>query len=170
MLGELLRALDPVHDNVPTLWEHFEREFQKKFQDSSKQQRARASLDNHRMKWPDVDTYISSFEELLRLAEYTTGNNESANLFLRGLPRSIATKVMKAPLPTGYEEMKQKAIDATRSSQIIQSMFSNQGNSRGSNTGNWRNAPQQARQPAQPFFQCPQQTMRGWTPPDTSTN
>src|SRR5258707_9537635 len=122
------------------------------------------------MKWPEIDAYVSLFEELLRLAEYTTGNNESANLFLRGLPRSIATKVMKAPLPTGYEEMKQKAIDATRSSQIIQSMFSNQGNSRGSNTGNWRNAPQQARQPAQPFFQCPQQTMRGWTPPDTSTN
>src|SRR5260370_1035938 len=121
------------------------------------------------MKWPDIDAYISSFKELLRLAEYTMGNNESANLFLRGLPRSIATEVMKAPLPTGYEEMKQKAIDATRSSQI-QSMFGNQGNSRGLNAGNWQNAPQQGRQPPQPFFQCPQQTMRGWTPPDTSMN
>src|SRR5258708_19632731 len=98
------------------------------------------------------------------------GNNESGNLFLPRLPRSIATEVMKPPLPTGYEEMKQKAIDATRSSQIIQSMFGNQGNSRGSNAGNWRNAPQQGRQPSQPFFQHPQQTMRGWTPPDTSTN
>ena len=136
----------------------------------SKQQRARASLDNHRMKWPDIDAYISSFEELLHLAEYTAGNNESANLFLWGLPRSIATEVMKPPLPTGYEEMKQKAIDAIRSSQIIQSMFGNQGNSRGSNAGNWRNAPQQGRQPPQPFFQRPQQNMRGWTPPDTSTN
>ncbi len=169
-LGELLRALDPIHDNVPALWEHFEREFQKKFQDSSKQQRARASLDNHRMKWPDVDAYISSFEELLQLAEYTAGNNECANLFLRGLPHSIATEVMKPPLPTGYEEMKQKAIDATRSSQIIQSMFGNQGNQRGSSTENWRNASQQPRQPAQQFFQRPQQNMRGWTPPDTSTN
>src|SRR5713226_4138599 len=121
------------------------------------------------MKWPDINAYISSFEELLRLTEYTAGNNESANLFLRGLPRSITTEVMKAPLLTGYEEMKQKAIDATRSSQIIQSMFSNQGNSRGANTGNWRN-PQQGRQPPQSFFQCPQQNMRGWTPPDTSTN
>src|SRR5216684_505984 len=169
-LGELLRALDPVHDNVPALWEHFEREFRKKFQDSSKQQRARASLDNHRMKWPDIDAYVSSFEELLRLVEYTAGNNESANLFLRGLPCSIATEVMKPPLPTGYEEMKQKAIDATRSSQIIQSMFGNQGNQRGPSTGNWRNAPQQGRQPPQQFFQRPQQNMRGWTPPDTSTN
>ncbi len=169
-LGELLRALDPVHNNVPTLWEHFKREFQKKFQDSSKQQRARASLNTHRMKWPDIDAYISSFEELLHLAEYTIGNNESANLFLRGLTRSIATEVMKAPLPTGYQEMKQKAIDATKSSQIIQSMFGNQGNTRGANAGNWRSAPQFGRQPTQPFFQCPQQTMRGWTPPDTSTN
>src|SRR5713226_4531390 len=169
-LGDLLRALDPIHDNVPALWEHFEREFRNKFQDSSKQQRARASLDNHRMKWPDIDAYISSFEELLRLAEYTAGNNKSANLFLHGLPRSIATEVMKAPLPAGYKEMKQKAIDATRSSQIIQSMFGNQGNTRGSNTRNWRSAPQQGRQPPQQFFQRPQQNMRGWTPPDTSTN
>src|SRR5260370_2568662 len=115
-LGELLRALDPIHDNVPALWEHFEREFRKKFQDSSKQQRARASLDNHRMKWPDIDTYVSSFEELLHLTEYTAGNNVSANLFLRGLHRSIASQAMKAALRTGYKEMKHKAIDATRSS------------------------------------------------------
>src|SRR5260221_1254722 len=121
------------------------------------------------MKWPDIDAYISSFEELLRLAEYTAGNNESANLFLRGLPHSIATEVMKPPLLTGYEEMKRKAIDATRSSQIIQSMFGNQGNPRGPGAANWWNASQ-ARQPPQPFFQRPQQTMRGWTPPDTSTN
>src|SRR5260370_16826991 len=67
VLGDLLRALDPVHDNVPALWEHFEREFRKKFQDSSKQQRARASLDNHRMTWPHVSTYISSFKQLLLL-------------------------------------------------------------------------------------------------------
>ena len=122
------------------------------------------------MKWPDIDAYISSFEELLCLAEYTAGNNESTNLFLRGLTRSIATEVMKAPLPTGYQEMKQKAIDATKSSQIIQSMFGNQGNTRGANAGNWRNTSQLGRQPNQPFFQCPQQTMRGWTPPDPSTN
>src|SRR5258708_12437224 len=77
---------------------------------------------------------------------------------------------MKAPLPTGYKEMKQKAIDATRSSQIIQSMFGNQGDSRGSNRGNWHNALPQGRQAHQPFFQCPQQTMRGWTPPDPTTN
>src|SRR5258708_2040264 len=75
---------------------------------------------------------------------------------------------MKPPLPTGYEEMKRKAIDATKSSQIIQSMFGNQGNQRGPNKGNWRNAPQ--KQTPQPFFQRPQQNMRGWIPPDTSTN
>src|SRR5260370_14279189 len=60
-LGNLLRALDPVHDNVPALWDHFEREFQKKFQDSSKQQKARASLVNHRIKWSDINAYISYF-------------------------------------------------------------------------------------------------------------
>ncbi len=136
-LGELLCALDLIHDNIPVLWEHFEREFQKKFQDSSKEQRARALLENHRMHWPDVDAYISSFKELLQLADYTAGNNESANLFLRGLPQSIATEVMKPPLPMGYEEMKQKAINATRSSQIIQSMFGTQGNFRGQSRGNW---------------------------------
>ena len=92
------------------------------------------------MKWPDIDAYISSYEELLHLADYTAGNNESANLFLQGLPHSITTEVMKAPFPMGYREMKQKAIDVTRSSQIIQNMFGTQNDSRGSNRGNWQNA------------------------------
>src|SRR5216684_1975743 len=122
------------------------------------------------MKWPNIDAYISSYEELLRLADYTAGNNKSANLFLQGLPHSIATKVMKAPFPMQYEEMKQKAIDVTRSSQIIQSMFGTQGDSRGSNRGNWRNTRPQGRPPPPAFFQCPQQTMRGWTPPNPTTN
>src|SRR5258707_8168015 len=122
------------------------------------------------MRWPDIDTYISSFEELLCLAEYTAGNNESTNLFLRGLPRSIATEVMKAPFPTRYEEMKQKAIDMTRSSQIIQSMFGTQGDSRGPNRGNWQNTRLQGRALPPAFFQHPQQMMRGWMPPDPTTN
>jgi hypothetical protein len=33
---------------------------------------------------------------------------------------------MKAPFPQGYEEMKTKAIDATKANQIIQSMFGGQ--------------------------------------------
>src|SRR5713226_10027523 len=122
------------------------------------------------MRWPDIDTYISSFEELLCLAEYTAGNNESTNLFLQGLPRSITTKVMKAPFLTGYKEMKQKAIDMTRSSQIIQNIFGMQGDSRGSNRGNWQNSQPQGRQPPPAFFQRPQQMMRGWMPPNPTTN
>src|SRR5258708_7651822 len=77
---------------------------------------------------------------------------------------------MKAPFPAGYKEMKQKAINATRSSQIIQSMFGTQSDSRGLNRGNWRNAPPQGRQTYPAFFQHPQQTMRGWMPPDPTTN
>src|SRR5260370_8634596 len=77
---------------------------------------------------------------------------------------------MKPPLPAGYEEMKQKAIDATRSSQIIQSMFGNQSNSRGANAGNWRTTNHPNRQAPQQFFQRPQQNIRGGLPPATSTN
>src|SRR5258708_8561016 len=44
-LRDLLRPLDPVHDNVPALRAHFEREVCKKIPDASKQQKPRASLD-----------------------------------------------------------------------------------------------------------------------------
>jgi hypothetical protein len=76
-MGILLDALDPAADNVPLLWEQFLFEFDAQYLDLAREDRARTALENHTMKYGDIDTYISKFEELARRAGYTTGNSEN---------------------------------------------------------------------------------------------
>jgi len=71
------------------------------------------------MKFPDIDRYISQFEELAHHANYTQGNNETIQFFIRGLSRPILEDIMKAPFPHTYQEYKERAVDSTKSRQII---------------------------------------------------
>jgi len=70
-MGEVLDALDPLVDNIPAVWDQFLYEFSAQFQDSQKEGRAQQKLENLQMKFPDIDGYISQFEELARQANYT---------------------------------------------------------------------------------------------------
>jgi hypothetical protein len=38
------------------------------------------------MKWPEIDAYISQFEQLAREAGYMIGNAETKQFFIQGLP------------------------------------------------------------------------------------
>ena len=42
-------------------------------------------LDVITFKFPEIDQYISDFEDLARKAGYTVGNDEMVSFFLRGL-------------------------------------------------------------------------------------
>jgi hypothetical protein len=68
--------------------------------------------------------YISKFEGLAHLARYTQGNPEVTHYFLKGLPRMILEEVMRGAVPARYAATKQKAIDATRSRQLLDSILS----------------------------------------------
>jgi hypothetical protein len=46
------------------------------------------------MWFPDVDQYISDFEDLVRQAGYTIGNEETIGFFLNGLTPSILDEVI----------------------------------------------------------------------------
>jgi hypothetical protein len=58
------------------------------------------------MHFPEVDQYISKFEDLASLAGYTVGNEETINFFLRGLPNNIMTDVLKPPIVNTYPALK----------------------------------------------------------------
>ena len=60
-------------------------EFNDHFSNSQLQQRARLELDKCKMCFPDVDQYISDFEDLVQQASYTIGNEETIGFFLNGL-------------------------------------------------------------------------------------
>jgi hypothetical protein len=46
------------------------------------------------MCFPDVNQYISDFEDLARQAGYTIGNKETIGFFLNGLSPSILEEVI----------------------------------------------------------------------------
>jgi hypothetical protein len=65
------------------------------------------------MKFPDIDQYIASFEELAHLAGYIQGDDATTHYFVKGLAPSILIDVYKPPVPHTYAEIKQCTIDST---------------------------------------------------------
>jgi hypothetical protein len=122
-IGAWIDTMDPVADNLPEVWDTFLVEFATQFQDSSCEERAHIDLENCRMHYPYVDEYISKFEGLARIAGYTEGSAELTHYFLKGLTKSILEEVMRGNAPTTYAAIKQKAIDCTRSQQLLASLL-----------------------------------------------
>ena len=81
--------------------------------DSQKENWARNKLENLRMKFPEIDEYIATFEDMSRDAGYTMINPENMQFFLKGLSRGVLADVLHAPIPQTYQEMKAKAIKCT---------------------------------------------------------
>ena len=131
-MGRLLDTLDPVTDNVPALWDQFLLEFRMQYQDTQCHNRARAQIETHRMKFPDIDQYILSFEELAWQAGYTQGDDATTHYFVKGLVPLVLIDIYKPPVPHTYAEIKQRAIDSTHSRMLIDDILGKrQGPSRG---------------------------------------
>ena len=75
------------------------------------------------MKPGEIDQYIAKFEELARQALYNIGDEATTSLFLKGLPAGILIDVFKPPIVTTYEDIKQRAIQSTKSRIIIDSIL-----------------------------------------------
>jgi len=71
------------------------------------------------MKFPEIDQYITKFEDLAWLAGYTVGNEETINFFLKGLSQSVLEDVMKPPFATTYNDIKDHTIQTTKAKQLI---------------------------------------------------
>ena len=116
-----LRGRDPINDNVEAAWDHFAHEFNEQFQDHTQAQCARQQLDHLKFKFPEIDQYVSEFEDLASMAGYTVGNNETVNLFLKGFENApdVLSLILGPPLIQTYYDIKERAIAATRSRQLV---------------------------------------------------
>ena len=94
-VGTALDLLDLAQDNVPALWDQFLVKFREQYQDTQSVERAQAELENLRLKMPEIDQYISKFEDLCYKAGYVQGNAEVTHLFLKGLPQPILKEMIK---------------------------------------------------------------------------
>jgi hypothetical protein len=126
-MGSWIDSLDVVNDDVQEVWDTFIQEFNDHFSDSQLQQWARLELDKCKMWFPDMDQYISDFEDLVRQVGYTIGNEETIGFFLNGLTLSILDEVIRTPFPTTYNEYKTKAIEIIKGRQMIELIRARQG-------------------------------------------
>jgi hypothetical protein len=119
-----LRRLHPVHHNVPRVWEQFEKAFKDKFMDLTRELRARSQLEQLKFKYPEIDKYIASFEDLIVSTGYNLASQETINLFLKGFNqnRNLLDKVFHPPVPVMYKSMKKQLIAIVKSMQLVNSI------------------------------------------------
>src|SRR6266851_9107869 len=148
-----LRSLDPVNDNVPQVWDYFTETFEQQFSDSTRTQQSRQQLEKLRFKFPNIDQYITDFEDLANLSGYMVGNDETINLFLKGFEGTwdLLNGILVPPLLTTYYELKNRAINVTKSRQLINAIQRNMPG--GFNNFQFR--------PPRPFFQRQSQPPQG---------
>src|SRR5713101_187962 len=148
-----LQGLDLVNDNIPQVWDYFTTTFKQQFNDSTKMQHSRQQLEKLRFKFPDIDQYIADFEDLANLSGYTVGNDETINLFLKGFENTcdLLYGILAPPLLTTYYELKNRAINVTKSRQLINVIQRNA-------PGGFNNFPPR---PPRPFFQRQNQPLQG---------
>ena len=126
-MGETIEGLDPLVDNIPAVWTTFLDMFNAQYQDSTKEEKARAQLKNLKMKGNLIDEYVSDFEELVRMAGYATGSAETMAMFLDGVDPGILREIMKPPVPHNYRTLQQKAVDATKARQAVDDILKHRG-------------------------------------------
>jgi len=120
-VGDWIDGLGDQH-NIPAVWDTFVTEFGLQFQDSQKAERAQTKLDALKMKWPDIDQYISDFDDLAREAGYGQDDGSLMRKFLSGLPKNVVQEVTRPPIATDYAATKRKAIEAITSQQLYEAI------------------------------------------------
>ena len=124
-MGAWVDALGP-QDDIPAVWDQFLDEFDAQFMDTQQAERARMALQSLQMKWPEIDQYITNFEQLAHKANYMVGNKETVQFFVQGLVHRVTEDVLKPPLVRTYAVIKERAIESTKAHQTIYQIFGNQ--------------------------------------------
>lgn len=74
-----------------------------------------------------LDDYINSFEQLTRLGGYNMNDRAMVDMFIEGLPNSLAINVAKFNTPQNYRDWKEGAIQHHTTYMWIKSKFHNKG-------------------------------------------
>ena len=133
-VGAALDELNPDMDDIDELWTTFLEEFAQQYTNTQAAERARVALEPLRMKAPEIDEYIMKFEELCNKVGYTMGNTKVTYLFLKGLLKPILKDVVKGPQVGSYENLKDHAIQVTRSQELLHNILKQQGGQTGQMT------------------------------------
>jgi len=121
----ILQWIQQIDDqsNMDNVWHIFLRQFYAQFTDTQLDLTARKDLTQLKMRFPDIDSYIANFEQIVRKALYRLGSHKMNQQFLSGLPRDVTKDVMCYPTPITYQEYTQKALASIRSKVLLWNVF-----------------------------------------------
>ncbi len=111
------------HSNTDDVWHVFLQQFYARFTDTQSDATARKDLTQLKMRFPNIDSYITNFKQTIRKALYRLGSHKMNQQFLSGLPRDVAEDVMRYPTPITYQEYTQKALASIRSKVLLRNVF-----------------------------------------------
>ena len=119
-------AQAPGNDNHEYLWDTVADAFFRAFTNITREVDAQTNIKTLKMKGDHgLDDYISTFERLARLGGYNLADKAVIDMFVDGLPNSLAINVAKFNTPRSFDEWKRGAVEHHTTYLWIKSRFHN---------------------------------------------
>ena len=121
-------AQAPGNDNHEYLWDTIADAFYRAFTNITREVDAQTNIKTLKMKGDHgLDDYISTFERLARLGGYNLADKAVIDMFVDGLPPSLAINVAKFNNPQSFSDWKRGAVEHHTTYMWIKSRFRNKG-------------------------------------------
>jgi hypothetical protein len=121
-----------INDNQDT-WDQFIDQFRAQYNDTSKGDRARQTIEMIKMKGTDVDQYVSDFIRLAVDAHYDLDAEGTRLFFIKGLPRFVGMEVIKAN-PQDWATLRATTVAATQAWMRMKILIGGFGDASGNRT------------------------------------
>ena len=119
------------NDNHEYLWTTVSNTFFRAFTNITQAVDAQTDIKSLKMKGDQgLDDYISTFKQLARLGGYNLDDRAVIDMFIEGLPASLAINVAKFNDPNNFADWKRGAIEHHTKYMWIKSKFHNKGQSK----------------------------------------
>ena len=131
--AQLLWAVDyvaqaPGNDNHEYLWNTVTDAFYRAFTNITREVDAQTDIKTLKMKGDHgLDDYISTFERLACLGGYNLADKAVIDMFVDGLPNSLAINVARFNAPQSFNDWKRGTVEHHTTYMWIQSRFCNKG-------------------------------------------
>ena len=130
------------NDNHEYLWTTISNTFFRAFTNITREVDAQTDIKTLKMKGDHrLNNYISAFERLARLGGYNLADQAVVNMFIDGLPASLAINVAKFNNPANFTDWKRGVVEHYTKYMWIKSKSHNKGQSKTRPTANqWKTA------------------------------
>src|ERR1700761_3996920 len=119
-------AQAPRNDNHEYLWNTIADAFYQAFTNVTREVDAQTDIKTLKMKGDHgLDDYISTFKRLARLGGYNLADKAVIDMFVDGLPNSLAINVARFNAPQSFNDWKRGAVEHHTTYMWIQSRFRN---------------------------------------------